>query len=825
MPFPERIARLVAHHQRALILTAVGIAVTSVCIIVAAVRFDSQVINLLPAHFNSVKALKIFDQEFEQARELTFVFFDDSGEVDLEGFGEYFAEQARAEPWVVRLMDRTPMEMPEGLRDLQRLAVPMLLNLPEDEFRQAMARLEPEAIRERLERFRQDIAAGSPRAEIQMQFDPLGVVGLALKPLAGTFTLDESEPLTSPDGTLRIVSVVTNQKDLSTYASRALMDKVEAFMKRVEKGWDGPAPRLTVTGRTPYVAEMSGGMRDDIVTTLLSSILLVAAVFYIGFRRVLPLFGIIHTLLLACVAAIAVGGLFLRELNLITIGFCSILVGLGVDFGMLLFGCYQSARDRGEDHERAIASSIRRLGGAVGFGALTTAAAFLCLLCSDSAGFAQLGVLIAIGISFAALFMMTFFFVFAGVKHVPRKVDPILGLTVRAVDFVINRRRVLFAGVGALLLFLSLYAFLPIGVLHFEADPSSLEPRDSKAGEALRAIRRKIPAAKVEPVLVLMKANGSGSAARNWQALDQHWRSLKEQGRISGFTSPAPFAFLEERQKANAASLSAARLEEARDTLESTLDEQGFAPEAFQGAFGFLKDLAAARGDTSHFDWRKVLPVSSPWWFLLDRYFSDNPQVAAAYITPVQGIKDSESKDAFRKTLEVPGIEIFVSGWSYTLVDLIPWSKGKLIELSILMVLVNTVLLLFHVRNPFYLTILMLSLLLATGALIACLKFFNIGLHLFNVLAFPLVLGVGVDYGIYVILAVRESGDTRDNLISLLRPVVMSGLTTVCGFGSLGLAKHPALAGLGVVCGLGIAWCLAITILFTLPACLWKKMP
>ena len=48
----------------------------------------------------------------------------------------------------------------------------------------------------------------------------------------------------------------------------------------------------------------------------------------------------------------AAGGLIFHELNLITIGLCSILVGLGVDFGMLLYGSYQSQRNVGVEHLR-----------------------------------------------------------------------------------------------------------------------------------------------------------------------------------------------------------------------------------------------------------------------------------------------------------------------------------------------------------------------------------------------------------------------------------------------------------------------------------------
>ncbi len=51
-----------------------------------------------------------------------------------------------------------------------------------------------------------------------------------------------------------------------------------------------------------------------------------------------------------------------------------------------------------------------------------------------------------------------------------------------------------------------------------------------------------------------------------------------------------------------------------------------------------------------------------------------------------------------------------------------------------------------------------------------------------------------------------------------MKPVILAGLTAIAGFGSLGLANNPTLAGLGIACALGIFWSLAATIFFTLPA-------
>jgi predicted RND superfamily exporter protein len=107
--------------------------------------------------------------------------------------------------------------------------------------------------------------------------------------------------------------------------------------------------------------------------------------------------------------------------------------------------------------------------------------------------------------------------------------------------------------------------------------------------------------------------------------------------------------------------------------------------------------------------------------------------------------------------------------------------------------------------------------------MLASLKVLGVALNLFNILAFPLVLGIGVDYGIYVVGAMRAGMDLRRSLRSVVKPVLLSGLTTTAGFASLALAKNPALQGLGIVCALGVAWCLVSTFFFILPACLCRS--
>lgn len=824
MSLESRFAHFSVRRPRVILSAVALFAAACVAVIVLRGKVDSDVLNLLPQRFDSVRALKVYDREFSQAREITFALWDETHTTDLDAFAEYFGDALRKEPWVVRVLDRSPADEPDGAREIQRLAVPLLLDQEPAAFAKTLAALRPEAIARRFALKRAEMEAGSPKAEMELTFDPLGVIAPALAPFSASFSTENTRPMVSPDGTLRVVIALSCQESLDAASCRETLAKVEAFNARVLAEWKGgSAPRILVTGRTAYVGELSTGMQHDVLATVLGSLFLVSGVFYAGFRRVRPLLAILGVLALCCLGAVAAGLLLFQQLNLITIGLCSILVGLGVDFGMLLYGAYQAGRHSGLLHPAATADSAHRLGRGILFGASTTAAAFLSLLLSESLGFAQLGVLIGVGILLAAALMLTVFYVFIGSGYRADGADPLLSATQGWLDRVLAAPKPVVLATLAALVAATTLAAAPWGKVRFEANPQSLEPPGSKAGFALRTIKEKMIAGKAEPVLAIIQGRDDTDFHAQWAEAHAHWQQAKEAGKIAGVSTPAAFAFSPKRTEANLAALAGLDVESSRRALNKALDANGFDADPFQSAFGVLDALdALRRGERSPLDWRKALPASSSWLFILDRFLSATPHVGAAYITPNHTIANAAEQKELRRTLDTANVRPWYTGWSYVMADLVPWSKVKLAELSAAMLLFNVALLVFMYRAAGPLIILMFSLLLSIGAMIAGLKLTGLPLNLFNVLAFPLVLGVGVDYGIYVILAVRQRGNDRRVPASIVKPVLLSGLTTIAGFGSLGWAHHPALSSLGLVCALGVACCLFSSLCFVLPAYLWK---
>ena len=259
--------------------------------------------------------------------------------------------------------------------------------------------------------------------------------------------------------------------------------------------------------------------------------------------------------------------------------------------------------------------------------------------------------------------------------------------------------------------------------------------------------------------------------------------------------------------------------ENTRRALEQTLDTEGFSRDSFAPGFVLLSELQRfVDPGVPLSGWREKLPKASSWWFLIDRYFGRDPLLTTGFVTTNQPVTTHEQREQLSRDLPVDGVPMMLSGWSYTLADLLPWAHRQLLIVSGLMAVFDALLLALLYRDWRLWVIQELTLLFAVGAMVASMKLFRLPLNLLNVLSFRLVLAIGVDYGIYVLLVWQRTRELEHDVAGVVKPVLLAGLTAVSGFGSLGLAKNPSLSGLGITCAIGIFWSLVATIFFTLPA-------
>jgi len=114
--------------------------------------------------------------------------------------------------------------------------------------------------------------------------------------------------------------------------------------------------------------------------------------------------------------------------------------------------------------------------------------------------------------------------------------------------------------------------------------------------------------------------------------------------------------------------------------------------------------------------------------------------------------------------------------------------------------------------------LLSLGVLFLSGfCLLAIMRLLGWSWNLLNLMALPLILGTGVDYSIFMQLALRRHhGDLRLAWQSVGRALLLCGGTACAGFGSLAFSTNAGMGSLGRVCAVGIGWNMVISI-FLLP--------
>lgn len=812
------IATQVARHPWRMFSLLLLVAVASMLVITKKGAFDTEVLNMLPPGFDSVKGLQFYNKEFSQSRQLSFGIIGKPDSEDFDDFVDHFDAELHKQPWVLRVLHGSPLESEKTVEDLHELMLPLLLSSNQETFAARMESLKPEAIQARIKDLRKQLDTGSIRAELELSVDPLGVLLPSIRPMLETArALGRNGGANEGDQRFELFLVSTKQEDLGEQGCIKLITEVKAFRDRMLSEWKGTPPEVVLTGRAAYIAEISKSMQRDIFVTSIVSVVAVGLLFFIGFRRILPLVGILGLLALSCLAGLAAGVLVFGSLNVVAIAFCSILVGLGDDFSLLLLERYRRCvEEEGGDHMEGVYVAIRDAGPGILAVALITALSFLSLTLSGSRGFAHLGGMIAAGVLLCGVFMILFLFLF--VRKPSQTVITGSGSVFRRYIRAIHQTPKRFLlGSAAAFLALGFVSLHPNWPLRFDTEARSLEPKQSEASVALAKITAAMKF-QIDPVIVKVDGASLQETHDRWHKLGAHLDDLVKRGEIKSFSNPAPFLFSPSDATRNVLSIKRDDIIAGKAAFLKVLEEEGLDPQAFQPSLKLLDLLAdSSAANTPQGSWRPKLREESPLWFLVDRYLAAKPFTAVGYVYPIAKLDAPGVRDRMTEQIKASGVPLLLSGWNYTLLDLVPWARAELSLFATAVVGLIALLLGIYYRRWDLWLIHMAALAFSAAGLIATMKLFGRPVNLLNVLAFPLFIAIGVDYGLHVLAAAKEEGDWVGHLDSALKPIIMSGITTVCGFGSLCLAQNPALAGLGEICALGILWSLIAVVAFAVP--------
>jgi len=359
--------------------------------------FDVQILKMLPERMEEVRGLGLLLKHFGLPNEV-IITLDCPDPDSAERLSWSLAETLLAEPGLAaRAVAAPPLESdPDKAAELIAYAI---ANANAEKFAAVSDRLSLEnAPRIARESFEQISSSPWIDEALLGSYDPFGILG-ALFGEMPPMLADRSD-FVSADGKFRVVYVQGPQEAFGSYKETGvwlvkLRAAVDAWRAR-----EGIANLpVGITGEPVFVAEISSGMERDMKASGIGSLLLVSLVFWLFYRRLRPLGLLVLTLCGCFVTSLAIAGLCLGSLTVIGVGFGAILIGLSVDYGLLV---YHLRRTEGLELGALRSRTMR----SIGWASATTAGGFLSLAFGDFPALAQLGVLVAVGALVGALLML-----------------------------------------------------------------------------------------------------------------------------------------------------------------------------------------------------------------------------------------------------------------------------------------------------------------------------------------------------------------------------------------------------------------------------------
>lgn len=825
----------------ALAALAVLLLVGYIALGLSRITLDVDITRLLPPDLKETAGYRLFLKNFSGTEELIVVL--EGGEAAaVEAVAAKLSRTLRAgaDPLARRVVWRSPFDLepadgadpppeaPSGTAaappDLVEFLAWALLNQPASYFADLERRLAPDELEATLAASLDTLATSFDGLEGLMGYDPLGLTAPLLG--GGPGPRDLAPSLASPDGRFRLLYVESAQPLPNYKAMGAWLARVRAAAAEVATPH---GVSVHFTGEPAFVSEISTSMEHDMKQSGGLALLLICLVVWLGFRnlRLLPvLAGMVGIIFLL---TLATSGLVLGSLTVLTVGCGSILIGLTVDYGVLLYAAGAAGAPPG---------TLRRTRRGILWAAATTAASFAALVFGGMPGLAELGLLVATGVVIgAALFLGVF----------PRLLSMIPGMRGRgpslpagpgpggrapeaaAADRDGDRTSALRQGapaLGAGLLAIACLAGLAVrGFPAMDLDSGSLRPRVSEAYDTLDALTAHLGGGE-QSLSVLVAGPDEAVVAARLQALEARLEQLQMDGLITSFALPRALWPVAATQQAHLSG-PAVRLAAAAPRLREGVRAAGFAEEAFSLSdqvftqwLRWAEEAAAAGGS------RTLWPQADAARWLLARFAvspaaGEDPaarSLCLGIIRPRTSPPDDRTLAAL-ESLQTEGVYLAGSALIGRVMER-HLSRG-FFGLAVFFGLITLGLLAVALRRlrPFLLTF--AGLALAFGSLVGGMAWLGLGWNSFTLPALLLSLGTGSDYFIYVILDLEEHGSVRRMRARLLRPLLVCVGASVCGFGSLAWAGNLGLSSLGRVCALALALNLLFA-LFLLPW-LWQK--
>lgn len=609
--------------------------------------------------------------------------------------------------------------------------------------------------------------------------------------------------------------------------------------------------RIRLTGTAALAQQELKSVEKGMGLAGLVSLTTVLLILITGFRAIAPVFAIFITLIMGLLWTTGFAIAWIGTLNLISVAFAVLFVGLSVDFGIHFVLRYAEAMRNGIPHEQALCDAIDKLGLTLFVCATSSAIAFYSFLPTDYLGLAQLGLIAGTGMIIALGANITI--LPALLTLLPKQSWQHLSLidgkkSHRISDWIVQHRgkTVLASAV------LGIGGLLSLQHIHFDFDPLNLKDPETESVSTLLDLTEGKRTSQYDIVILAADLEKAKSIARRVEALEEVKEtftlfnfipenqsekisiigdlelmlatSFAEDRRTEPATDDSRLASLKnlvdwierfERTGANPATISAAR------ALSSELQKLMTSPSLADGAglreleqrllsalprrLDLLKESLQAR----------EFSLSDIPEDIRNRFVAADGQ-ARIVVTASEDVRQRENLHRF-----VQAVRRVAPNATDT--PVVVFEAGNTIVRSFIQAIVISVSVIFvflvFIFRSFRAAILVFApVVLAALLTVAASVLFDLPFNFANVIVLPLLFGLSVDFGIHFID--REKAESSvEAVLSTTTPlaVLMSALTTVGSFGSIALSDHPGTASMGMLLTLAVFITLLCTAVF-LPA-------
>ena len=604
--------------------------------------------------------------------------------------------------------------------------------------------------------------------------------------------------------------------------------------------------RVRLTGPVPIANEEFATVADGAVVNGIGTVLVVLFILWMALHSTKIISAVFINLFVGLSITTAVGLMMVGSLNLLSIAFAVLFVGLGVDFGIQFSVRYRSERFKSNDLQTALVQAAEYVAVPLSLAAMATAAGFLSFLPTDYKGVSELGEIAGVGMLVAFLSSITVLPALLSLLNPPGEKEAVGYAFLAPVDHFLEKHRVVIivgtlvvAVAGLPLLYFLRFDFNPINLrspkvesiatfLDLRKDPNTganainvmtnsdedarkIAARLEKVPEVLRVMSLESFVPDDQPAKLKLIAQGAKvldpalnpdsidpapSDQENVQALNESAESLRKAA--GDATGPGAVA---SRRLADALSKLAGSSEAMRNKTQAifvtplniVLDQLRNSLQAQPVSLQTLPaDLVASWKTKDGLQRVEALPRGDPNDNDTLRKFAG--AVLAAEPNAIGGpVSILKSGDTVVRAFIHAGL------WALVVISLLLWLALRRLT-DVLLTLV--------------------PLLVAGAVTLEICVLIGLPLNFANIVALPLLLGVGVAFKIYYVTAWRAG---RTNLLqsSLTRAIFFSALTTATAFGSLWLSSHPGTASMGKLLALSLVMTLAAVLLFQ-PALMGK---